>query len=76
MVTKLYHFLVMARRTEPAAPATKGQKIFMMAVGAFYASEALVEISTFKIFSHYMGNDRTVKPILLLEMFCKKMIIE
>ena len=54
VVAELDHFFVMTTWTEPAAATAKGQKIFMMAIGAFNSSEALVKISAFKILSHYM----------------------
>ena len=69
MVTKLYRFLVMARGAEPAAPATEGQEILMMAIWAFNACEALVKITAFKVFIHYMRYYRTIKPVLLLKKF-------
>ena len=42
VVTKLDHFFVMAGRTEPASSATESKEIFVMAVRAFNAGEALV----------------------------------
>ncbi|WP_228853941.1 hypothetical protein [Desulfomarina profundi] len=43
----------------------------MMTVKALGASKALMEVTTFKVFIHYMRDYRTVKPILLL----KKLVI-
>ena len=42
VVAKLNHLFVMAAWTEPAATAAVCQQIFVMTIGAFNASEALM----------------------------------
>ena len=39
----------------------------MLAIGAFYAGKAFVEIATIEVFANDMRNDRSIKTVLLLE---------
>jgi hypothetical protein len=63
--TKLDHLFCMAGGTEPAAPAGKGQQVFVMTVRAADPGETLLEIAAFEIGAHHLGDNRAVEAILL-----------
>jgi hypothetical protein len=67
MAAKLNHLLAMAGWAKPAPSTTKGKKILMVTIGAAYSGEALMKVTTFQVFSNYMGNYRTEEAIFTRE---------
>ena len=67
VVAKMNNLFVMAGWVKPATTRAVCQQIFMMTIGAFNTSVALMQIATFNIFSYYMRYDRSVKAVLFLK---------
>lgn len=68
-LAELNYLFSMAAWTELAAPAGKGEQVFVMAIGAANTGKALFQITAFEVGPHNLGDNRTVKTILFCETF-------
>ena len=62
--TELNHLFCVATWAEPAAPAGKGQQVFVMTVRAADPGETLLEIAAFEIGAHHLGDNQAVDILL------------
>ena len=63
-LAELDNFLRVTAWTEPAAPAGKGEQVFVMAVRAADSCEALFQITAFEVGPNNLGDNRAIKAII------------